>query len=59
MNIHLPKNSIIRRLYLLWHSLMSKWMIIIIFAIIPLNIFALLTVGSLENRYKEIGRAHV
>lgn len=53
MNIHLPKNKMVRRLYLLWHSLMSKWMIIIIFAIIPLNIFALLTVGSLENRYKE------
>ena len=53
MNIHLPKNKIVRRLYLLWHSLMSKWMIIILLAVIPLNIFALLTVGSLENRYKD------
>lgn len=53
MNIHLPKNKIVRRLYLFWHSLMSKWMMIIIFAIIPLNIFALLTVGSLEKRYKD------
>ena len=53
MNIHLPKNQLIRKLYLLWHSLMSKWMIIILLAVIPLNVFAILTVGSLESRYRE------